>query len=255
MNLIGASRLILFDLDWNPAIDLQAMARVHRDGQKRPCYIYRLLTQGALDEKIFQRQVSKTGLADSIVDGKSGVSGFTREELRDLFSLDESDLCQTHTLLGCSCGGTGMPMAGPDDEVDPTRNDLATLSSGDEDVLRNAEGTEIVHLENDDSSSAFKGSSWRSAKDFEEEDNFQRRSKDSTGKAKMLSLMQYAHFDTSRSDAEIKEEDSAFEGDDTDSDIDILKTDTLNGIIKDTILSSVLREDGRRIGFVLSKLG
>lgn len=43
LNLIGANRLIMFDPDWNPANDDQAMARVWRDGQKKPCYIYRLL--------------------------------------------------------------------------------------------------------------------------------------------------------------------------------------------------------------------
>lgn len=123
INLIGASRLILFDCDWNPAVDLQAMARVHRDGQKRECFIYRLLTQGTLDEKIFQRQVSKTGLADSIVDGKSAASGFTQQELRDLFTLDEGEGCQTHMLLGCSCGGNGLPVA----EETLERNDLKAL--------------------------------------------------------------------------------------------------------------------------------
>ena len=44
LNLIGASRLILYDVDWNPSNDLQSMARIHRDGQKRPVYIYRFLT-------------------------------------------------------------------------------------------------------------------------------------------------------------------------------------------------------------------
>ncbi|KIH49266.1 helicase protein, partial [Ancylostoma duodenale] len=44
LNLIGASRLILFDSDWNPALDLQAMARIWRDGQTRACHIYRLVT-------------------------------------------------------------------------------------------------------------------------------------------------------------------------------------------------------------------
>ncbi|RCN27292.1 helicase protein [Ancylostoma caninum] len=44
LNLIGASRLILFDSDWNPALDLQAMARIWRDGQTRACHIYRLIT-------------------------------------------------------------------------------------------------------------------------------------------------------------------------------------------------------------------
>lgn len=41
LNLIGASRLVMYDIDWNPANDLQAMARIWRDGQKRTVHIYR----------------------------------------------------------------------------------------------------------------------------------------------------------------------------------------------------------------------
>lgn len=41
LNLIGANRLVMFDPDWNPANDDQAMARVWRDGQKKPCFVYR----------------------------------------------------------------------------------------------------------------------------------------------------------------------------------------------------------------------
>jgi len=41
LNLTGASRLVLYDSDWNPAMDLQAMSRIWRDGQMRSVYIYR----------------------------------------------------------------------------------------------------------------------------------------------------------------------------------------------------------------------
>ena len=50
---------MMFDPDWNPANDEQAMARVWRDGQKKPVFIYRLLTTGTIEEKIFQRQTHK----------------------------------------------------------------------------------------------------------------------------------------------------------------------------------------------------
>ena len=57
LNLVGGSVLILYDIDWNPANDQQAMARIWRDGQKSNVIIYRLLTTGTIEEKIFQRQV------------------------------------------------------------------------------------------------------------------------------------------------------------------------------------------------------
>ncbi|KKK14856.1 hypothetical protein P175DRAFT_0555611 [Aspergillus ochraceoroseus IBT 24754] len=107
LNLIGASRLVLFDVDWNPATDIQAMARIHRDGQKRPCHIYRILLKGSLEEKIWQRQVTKLGLADSVMERKDSVAQFSRDELKDLFRLDTQSKCQTHELLACDCGGRG----------------------------------------------------------------------------------------------------------------------------------------------------
>lgn len=114
LNLTGASRLVLFDVDWNPATDLQAMARIHRDGQKRHCFIYRIMLKGALEEKIWQRQVTKIGLADSVMESKSSnMAQFSREELKDLFRLYEDKTCQTHELLNCKCGGKGTPPSPP----------------------------------------------------------------------------------------------------------------------------------------------
>ena len=72
INLIGANRLVLFDPDWNPAVDQQALARVWRSGQQRPCYVYRFFAVGTLEEVCYDRQCSKEGLAGEIVDGDGG---------------------------------------------------------------------------------------------------------------------------------------------------------------------------------------
>lgn len=53
LNLIGASRLVLYDIDWNPATDLQAMARIWRDGQRRPCHVVRVCLEFALTPSTF----------------------------------------------------------------------------------------------------------------------------------------------------------------------------------------------------------
>ncbi|RPD67158.1 hypothetical protein L226DRAFT_549783 [Lentinus tigrinus ALCF2SS1-7] len=114
LNLIGASRLCLIDSDWNPSHDLQSMARIHRDGQKRPVYIYRFLTTGTIDEKIYQRQVTKLGLSDSLMGTGSSDSksdSFTRKDLLDIFSIHPRTACNTHDLLECPCetSSTDLP--------------------------------------------------------------------------------------------------------------------------------------------------
>uniref|UniRef100_A0A8C9A4N6 DNA repair and recombination protein RAD54B n=1 Tax=Prolemur simus TaxID=1328070 RepID=A0A8C9A4N6_PROSS len=107
LNLIGGSHLILYDIDWNPATDIQAMSRVWRDGQKHPVHIYRLLTTGTIEEKIYQRQISKQGLSGAVVDlnKTSEHIQFSVEELKNLFTLHESSCCVTHDLLDCECTG------------------------------------------------------------------------------------------------------------------------------------------------------
>lgn len=78
---------------------IQAMARVWRDGQKKPCFIYRLLTTGTIEEKIFQRQTHKKALSNTIVDNdENGERHFTKDDLRDLFKLDEDCASDTHAM-------------------------------------------------------------------------------------------------------------------------------------------------------------
>ena len=93
LNLVGASRLVLFDTSWNPAHDRQAMARVWRDGQTRPVTIYRLLAAGTVEEKVFQRQLLKRAEAEAAGVGDGGGDGgeFMRgdESVGGKFSRDE----------------------------------------------------------------------------------------------------------------------------------------------------------------------
>ncbi|KAL8610538.1 hypothetical protein ACOMHN_060458 [Nucella lapillus] len=123
LNLVGASRLFLYDIDWNPANDLQAMARVWRDGQKKEVHIYRLLTTGSLEEKVYQRQISKQGLSGAVMDLKASNIQFSQEDLKDLFSLSEGTECETHALLGCLCdGGVSRDSSAPPVSSDPGRS-------------------------------------------------------------------------------------------------------------------------------------
>lgn len=107
INLIGANRLVLFDPDWNPAADQQALARVWRDGQKKDCFVYRLVATGSIEEKIFMRQSHKQSLSSCVVDSAEDVERhFSAESLRELFMLKEGTRSETHDTFACNrCKG------------------------------------------------------------------------------------------------------------------------------------------------------
>jgi DNA repair and recombination protein RAD54 and RAD54-like protein len=102
LNLIGANRLVLFDPDWNPAADQQALARVWRDGQKKDCFVYRFMSTGTIEEKIFQRQSHKQALSSCVVDAAEDVERhFTLDSLRELFQFKPETTSDTHDTFKC----------------------------------------------------------------------------------------------------------------------------------------------------------
>ncbi|CAK7268422.1 DNA-dependent ATPase protein rad54 [Sporothrix epigloea] len=104
INLIGANRLVLFDPDWNPAADQQALARVWRDGQKKDCFVYRFITTGTIEEKIFQRQSHKQSLSTCVVDSAEDVERhFSLDGLKELFQFRGvgTTTSDTHDTLKC----------------------------------------------------------------------------------------------------------------------------------------------------------
>lgn len=73
LNLQSADTCILFDSDWNPQNDLQAMARVHRIGQTKKVHIYRLISANTVEERIVERAAKKL-LLDQAVNRDSDTS-------------------------------------------------------------------------------------------------------------------------------------------------------------------------------------
>ncbi|KAB5536493.1 CHD1-like protein [Coniochaeta sp. 2T2.1] len=59
INLMTADTVIIYDSDWNPQADLQAMARAHRIGQKRPVNVYRLVAKQTIEEEVVKRARNK----------------------------------------------------------------------------------------------------------------------------------------------------------------------------------------------------
>lgn len=67
INLTTADTVILYDSDWNPQADFQAIDRVHRIGQKKQVRVFRLITENTVDERIIQRAEIKARLDRMII--------------------------------------------------------------------------------------------------------------------------------------------------------------------------------------------
>ena len=81
INLMTADTVILFDSDWNPQADLQAMARAHRIGQTRPVTIYRLVSKETVEEEVLERARNKLML--EFITIQRGVTDKEAKELSD----------------------------------------------------------------------------------------------------------------------------------------------------------------------------
>lgn len=67
INLTSADIVILYDSDWNPQADLQAMDRAHRIGQKKQVKVYRFVTEMAIEEKVLERAAQKLRLDQLVI--------------------------------------------------------------------------------------------------------------------------------------------------------------------------------------------
>ncbi|KAI9101877.1 SNF2 family N-terminal domain-containing protein [Phlyctochytrium arcticum] len=82
INLTTADTVIFFDNDWNPQVDLQALARAHRIGQTKPVKVYRLVCQDTVEEQMQSRLHKKLYLSAKVTEDMNDPSALAHEEPR-----------------------------------------------------------------------------------------------------------------------------------------------------------------------------
>uniref|UniRef100_A0A8C6XV52 DNA excision repair protein ERCC-6 n=2 Tax=Naja naja TaxID=35670 RepID=A0A8C6XV52_NAJNA len=112
INLTGADRVIIYDPDWNPSTDTQARERAWRIGQTRDVTVYRLLTAGTIEEKIYHRQIFKQFLTNRILKDPKQRRFFKSNDLYELFTLSTPDGAQG-TETSAIFAGTGSDVPAP----------------------------------------------------------------------------------------------------------------------------------------------
>lgn len=85
LNLTAADHVFLMDPWWNPAAEAQAADRAHRIGQERPVMVYRMVSEGTVEEKILNLQDKKRALFEAALGDASQATSLTREDLMELF--------------------------------------------------------------------------------------------------------------------------------------------------------------------------
>lgn len=122
INLTTADTVVLYDSDWNPQADLQAMDRAHRIGQTKQVYVYRFVTENAIEEKVLDRAAQKLRLDQLVIQqGRAkpnGAQAPSKDDLINMIQYGARDVL-THQSNANSKAGTPTP----DGEKKPNIND------------------------------------------------------------------------------------------------------------------------------------
>lgn len=135
INLTGADRVIIYDPDWNPSTDVQARERAWRLGQKREVKIYRLMTAGTIEEKIYHRQIFKQFLTNKILRDPKQRQTFQMKDLHDLFTLGDDGQTETSELF------TDAEVTY--ENLKPDKNDKSAPAKNNAETVKRDEGEDI----------------------------------------------------------------------------------------------------------------
>jgi ATP-dependent DNA helicase len=143
INLTGGDTCIIFDSDWNPHADSQAMDRCHRMGQDRPVAVYRLLTVNSVDIEMMEKQVSKKKLERMTIAGgdfrKAGRRSRGEIDVEQLATLLQSDIKDMNAK-----GGDVEDIKIDDDEFDMIMDRKRLFSTGPDAVPTEGKMYDII---------------------------------------------------------------------------------------------------------------
>ncbi|NXY40354.1 ERCC6 protein, partial [Ceuthmochares aereus] len=157
VNLTGADRVIIYDPDWNPSTDTQARERAWRIGQKKQVTVYRLLTAGTIEEKIYHRQIFKQFLTNRVLKDPKQRRFFKSNDLYELFTLSSPDTSQG-TETSAIFAGTGSDvqltkhqlkrkLEKPPDN-DTSKGDLHLAESSSPKYSKSSSSCSTTHMKN-----------------------------------------------------------------------------------------------------------
>ena len=91
ITLTAADYIFLMDPWWNPAVEQQAIDRAHRIGRQKPTFIYRLIAQGTIEERVRQLQISKKETFDEVIGSLEKPTRLSEyfSNLNELIKLEE----------------------------------------------------------------------------------------------------------------------------------------------------------------------
>lgn len=95
ITVIEADRILIVDPNWNPSVDDQAIDRAYRIGQTKNVIVYRFITCGTIEEKMYARQVWKECVNKLVMENRNTLKHFNKSELKDLFILQDP----THSTM------------------------------------------------------------------------------------------------------------------------------------------------------------
>jgi superfamily II DNA or RNA helicase len=99
LNLTAADTVIHMDPWWNPAVEEQATARAHRIGQDQPVFVYKLVVEGSIEERMLELQARKLALANSVLG----------HDAAGALKFDQADLDALLAPLGTLTAGSQTP--------------------------------------------------------------------------------------------------------------------------------------------------